>query len=121
MTQTADAPETVAPEMVDYTVLVGAVTIETGRPNPQNKSQAEVVRVMQNEKITAPPSHPTILSLLSMKAIRPTADVTGKERITARTMVKVFREAGEVVDAPQVEAVEPIDAPLPVTDPNEVY
>lgn len=102
--------------MPKYTVLVGAVTISTGRKNPENR-KAEVVRVLKGGEIDAPADHPTILTLLSTKSIRLTSDLTGKEKITPRHIMRAFRES---VTARPNRNVEAIDAPSPVTDPNEL-
>ena len=97
------------PTTVNYTVLSAACTIDTGRLDPATK-RPEVVRAMKGQTFDAAPDNPSVLTLLSMRAIRPTDKVTGKERITARMMVQAFRETGEDI-AEVVPQVEPIDAP----------
>lgn len=97
-------------DLVNYTVLVGAVTIDTGQTNPQTK-QREVVRAVKGQTFDAPADHPSVLTLLSLKSIRPTADLTGRERVTTKTLLQAFRKAEEHDIAEVVEAVAPIDAP----------
>lgn len=98
------------PDLVNYTVISAAVTIDTGRLDPQTKRK-EVVRAMKGQTFDAPADNSSVLTLLSMRAIRPTEKVTGRERVTARTMVQAFRQGSEHDMAEVVEAVVPIDAP----------
>lgn len=103
-------------DLVSYTVIADAVTVSTGRTNPQNK-RPEVVRVAKGTMIEAPADSPQILTLLSARCIRPTADVTGTERVTPRSIMRAFKSA---VTGKTNTTVAPIDAPLPVTDPNDL-
>lgn len=122
MADTAKTPTpraAVTPEvtsaLTSYTVLVGAITIATGHLDPQTR-RAEVVRAAKGDTFDAPKDNASVLTLLSMKAIRPTSEATGKERVTAATMLKVFKNEG--VDAPVVEEVRPVDAPNQIEDPD---
>ena len=102
--------------MTSYTVVAPAVTVATGQLNPQNR-RPEVVRLLKGETIEAPDDHPSILTLLSGKALRKSEDVTGNEHVTPRTILRAWKgSATATVNA----AVAPIDAPVPVTDPNEI-
>ena len=102
--------------MPTYTVIADAVTIRTGRINKENR-RPEVVRITKGGNVEGPADSPTILTLLSTKGIRPSDEVTGTERITPRHVMRIFKNA---VTAKPNKAVEAIDAPLPVTDPNEL-
>lgn len=108
----ADQPE--APALVNYTVLQAAVTLSTGKIDPRTKSP-EVVRLVQHDTFNAPADHPTVLNLRSMKAIRETSKFTGKEQITAKTVMLAFKQSGEDIAA-VVEGVVPVNAPMPLDD-----
>lgn len=110
MTDTADTPD-----LINYTVLADAITIDTGVVNPITK-RTDVIRAVKNDTFDSPPDHPAVLTHLGLKAIRPTKDVTGKERITTRRIMELFRSAET---GPDVEDVVAIDAPHPVEDPND--
>lgn len=98
------------PELVNYTVVVGAVTVATGKTDPKTK-KPEVIRAQKGATFDAPSDLPAVLNFLDMKAIRRTAEATGNEHVTARTIVKAFRDE---VEGNIVDEVAPIDAPLPV-------
>jgi hypothetical protein len=96
--------------------VTDAVTLSTGRANPQTR-KPEVVRLTKGQQVEAPDDHPAILTLLSTKSIRRTDQFTGKERITPRHIMRLYKDD---VTAVENTAVAPIDAPAPVTDPNEL-
>lgn len=105
-------------DLVDYTVLAGAVTVHTGRLNPQNK-KPEIVRLVRGETIRATEDDPQVLTLLSMRAIREKSKAAANPDyvLTPREVLKAFR--GEVLAKP-VEEVKPIPAPNPVTSPESL-
>jgi hypothetical protein len=114
--QAAPKPDTTGFET--YTVLTDAVNISTGRTNPQTK-KPESVRLMRGEHIQAPADNPSILNLLSLRAIALDSKVAGKDvRTTARHIRAVFARSGEHYIAPVVEAVVPVPAPVGETGPE---
>lgn len=94
-----------------YVVLAGAVTIQTGRIDPQTK-KPEVVRLLNGTELNAPEDNPSVQTLLSIRAIAPKGKVKKGARVTARHIFTVFQRAGEDAMAPVVEAVKPLPAPI---------
>jgi hypothetical protein len=107
--QKAPKPDTTGLET--YVVLTDAVNVATGRVNAQTK-KPESVRLLRGERIQAPADHPSIQTLLGLRAVAQEAKVAGKDvRTTARHIRAVFARAGEHYIAPVVEAVQPVPAP----------
>lgn len=101
--------------IVNYTVLTDAIVLATDETDPQTKKPV-VVRATKGQTFDAYDDDPRVLTFRAMKSIRPTKDATGKERITALTILRAF-QTDEADPVNIVEDVKPIDAPAPV-DPN---
>lgn len=101
-------------ELVNYTVLQEAIVLQTGQINPENK-KPEVVRAVKGQTFNAPPDNPSVVTFLGMKAIRPTAEATGNEHVTALSILRAFKSE---VTGDVKKDVEPVDAPLPVEGPD---
>jgi len=98
-------------KVVNYTVLTDAIVLTIDDIDPQTKKPV-VVRALKGQTFDAYEDDTRVQTFKAMKSIRPTADVTGKEHITALTILKAFQTEEDPL-ANVVTDVAPVNAPMP--------